>query len=116
MTSPPAKSDKSAAATAKTGAGRGFTAIEFNGGGSEAIHIWDPDLPLTQAYRDLFRKEYPKVKLTAGSILNLSFEAEGVITAGGVTAWQDLALHVIARLCGTQHALRTSLPSTADTR
>ena len=60
------------------------------------------------AYRDLFRKEYPKVKLTAGSILNLNFEAEGVITAGGVTAWQDLALHIIARLCGTQHALRTA--------
>jgi hypothetical protein len=37
-------------------AGRGFTAIEFNGGGSEAIHIWDPDMPLTQAYRDLFRQ------------------------------------------------------------
>jgi len=37
-------------------AGRGFTAIEFNGGGSEAIHIWDPDMPLRQAYRDLFRQ------------------------------------------------------------
>ena len=37
-------------------AGHGFTAIEFNGGGSEAIHIWDPDMQLTQAYRDLFRQ------------------------------------------------------------
>jgi transcriptional regulator GlxA family with amidase domain len=60
------------------------------------------------AYRDLFREQYPKVKLTAGAILNLNCEAEGVITAGGVTAWQDLALHIIARLCGTQHALRTA--------
>jgi len=60
------------------------------------------------AYRDLFREQYPKVKLTAGSILNLNCETEGVITAGGVTSWQDLALHIIARLCGTQHALRTA--------
>jgi transcriptional regulator GlxA family with amidase domain len=60
------------------------------------------------AYRDLFRRQYPKVKLAAGSILNLSCEAEGIITAGGVTAWQDLALHIIVRLCGTQHALRTA--------
>lgn len=60
------------------------------------------------AYRDLFRAHYPKVKLTAHSILNLSCEAEGVITAGGVTSWQDLALHVIGLLCGTQHALQTA--------
>jgi transcriptional regulator GlxA family with amidase domain len=60
------------------------------------------------AYRDLFREHYPKVRLTAASILNLTCEGEGLITAGGVTAWQDLALHIIARLCGMQHALRTA--------
>lgn len=60
------------------------------------------------AYRDLFREHYPHVQLSAGSILNLSCEADGVITAGGVTSWQDLALHIIGRLCGTQHALRTA--------
>ena len=32
------------------------------------------------------------------AILVLASESDGVITAGGVTAWQDLALHVIARL------------------
>jgi transcriptional regulator GlxA family with amidase domain len=60
------------------------------------------------AYRDLFRKHYPQVRLTAGSILNVSCEPEGIITAGGVTSWQDLAIHIIARLCGKQHALRTA--------
>ena len=30
------------------------------------------------------------------------------MTAGGVTSWQDLALHMIARLCGAQHAIRTA--------
>jgi hypothetical protein len=35
-------------------AGEDFTVIEFNGGGSEAIHVWDPDTRLLEAYRDLF--------------------------------------------------------------
>ena len=34
--------------------GEDFTVIEFNGGGSEAIHIWDPDADLPSAYRALF--------------------------------------------------------------
>jgi transcriptional regulator GlxA family with amidase domain len=60
------------------------------------------------AYRDLFRDHYPRVQLVEDSILDLSSEHEGVITAGAVTAWQDLALHLIARLCGPAHALQTS--------
>ena len=60
------------------------------------------------AYRDLFRMHYPKVRLAAGSILDLKYEADGLITAGGVTAWQDLALHIIGRLCGPEHAVRTA--------
>ncbi|MGH6821622.1 MAG: DJ-1/PfpI family protein, partial [Methylocella sp.] len=60
------------------------------------------------AYRDLFREQYPKVRLVAGSILNLNCEAEGLITSGGVTSWHDLSLHLIARLCGREHALRTA--------
>ena len=60
------------------------------------------------AYRDLFREHYPRVELAEGSILDLTSEHEGVITAGGVTAWQDLALHLIARLCGRSHAVATS--------
>lgn len=60
------------------------------------------------AYADLFGAKYPSVTFDAGAILVLASEADGVITAGGVTAWQDLALHVIARLCGTEHAIRTA--------
>jgi len=60
------------------------------------------------AYRDLFRKHYPRVELTEDSILNLTSESQGVITAGGVTAWQDLALHLISRLCGPAQALQTA--------
>ncbi|MFH7042443.1 GlxA family transcriptional regulator [Paucibacter sp. JuS9] len=60
------------------------------------------------AYRELFRRRYPKVDYCADSILRLDSEAQGVVTAGGVTAWQDLALHLISRYCGPEHALQTA--------
>jgi len=60
------------------------------------------------AYADLFASQYAKVEFDASAILVLNSEPDGVITAGGATAWQDLALHVIARLCGPTHAVRTA--------
>jgi transcriptional regulator GlxA family with amidase domain len=60
------------------------------------------------AYRELFRSAYPRVTLNAGSILDLASEPDGLITAGGVTAWQDLALHLISRFCGPEHASHTA--------
>jgi transcriptional regulator GlxA family with amidase domain len=60
------------------------------------------------AYRDLFRSAYPRVRFEPAAILDLSSEADGLITAGGVTSWQDLALHLIARFCGAEHASRTA--------
>ncbi len=60
------------------------------------------------AYRDLFRNEYPEVTYCAESILNLDGEPRGVITAGGVTAWQELALYLIARYCDREQALYTA--------
>lgn len=60
------------------------------------------------AYRDLFASAYPRIRLLPNAILDLSHESEGLITAGGVTAWQDLALHLIRRLCGSEHAVRTA--------
>ena len=60
------------------------------------------------AYRDLYRTAYPAIDFREDSILNLTSETDRVITGGGVTAWQDLALHLIARLCGPEHASRTA--------
>jgi len=60
------------------------------------------------AYRDLFRRHYRKVRLVMESILNLDSETEGIITAAGVMAWQDLALHLIDRYLGREHAMRTA--------
>lgn len=37
--------------------GKGFRIIEVNGAGSEAVHAWDPDLTLRQAYAIVFEKQ-----------------------------------------------------------
>lgn len=60
------------------------------------------------AYRDLFHAAYPRIRFGPGAILDLSSEGDGLITAGGVTSWQDLALHLIGRLCGPDQATRTA--------
>lgn len=58
------------------------------------------------AYRDLFRSAYPGVKFAVSSVLCLDSEADGIVTAGSSSSWQELALYVIARLCGNEQALR----------
>jgi len=60
------------------------------------------------AYRHMIRKFYPKLIWQEASALNLSAEHKRIITTGGVTAWQDLALHLITRFCGAQHAIDTA--------
>ena len=60
------------------------------------------------AYRHMFREFYPKLKWQEASVLNLSAEQKRIITAGAVTAWQDLAIYLIRRFCGVQHAIDTA--------
>lgn len=60
------------------------------------------------AYRDLFHSAYPRIRFGPGEVLDRSSEEDGLITAGGVTSWQDLALCLIARFCGPEHASRTA--------
>ncbi len=59
-------------------------------------------------YEVLFAQSYPKVRLRKDSILCLSSADEKIVTAGGVTSWQDLALYLIARFCGTRQAVETA--------
>jgi membrane protein DedA with SNARE-associated domain len=37
--------------------GEAFSIVEVNGAGAEAIHIWDPDVTLGEAYRALFEQQ-----------------------------------------------------------
>lgn len=59
-------------------------------------------------YRDLFREHYPQVRFREDAILIFGGEDARIITAGGHASWHDLALHLIARLCGANHAIRTA--------
>jgi membrane protein DedA with SNARE-associated domain len=38
-------------------AGKGFSIIEINGAGSEAINAWDPEVSIFKLYRELFRTQ-----------------------------------------------------------
>jgi transcriptional regulator GlxA family with amidase domain len=65
--------------------------------GMEAASHW--------AYRDMFREYFPKVSLREQDVLTISGADSRIVTAGGVASWQDLALYLIARLCGQRHAI-----------
>lgn len=51
---------------------------------------------------------YPKVALAPERILTASGDGDRLITSGGSSSWEDLALYLVARMCGTQEAVRTS--------
>jgi hypothetical protein len=85
------------ASLAELRAGEGFTAIEFNGAGSEAIHIWDPDMALLGAYRDLFAQ------------LRLLFEIGAAHRRQG---YRPDGIMVIARSWLRERGLKASYPPT----
>jgi len=60
------------------------------------------------AYGELFSRYYPMVRMRKESILCLTEKADRIVTAGGVTAWQDLALYLITRFCEPVRAHETA--------
>ncbi len=60
------------------------------------------------AYRELFDRHYPRVTLRQELALCRDAEAQRIVTTGAVTAWQDLALYLIARYAGREHAVQTA--------
>lgn len=65
--------------------------------GREATSHW--------AYADLFRQRYPDIRFRPEP--NLCFADPGgrVVTAGGITSWHDLAIHIISRHCSPGEAM-----------
>lgn len=55
---------------------------------------------------DLFRDRYPKVTFRPERILCDSGRNGQLITTGGASSWQDLALYLIGRFCGAEEAAR----------
>ncbi len=60
------------------------------------------------AYRDLLRLQYPDVKWRIQQELCVSGENCQIVTSAGAMAWQDLALYLITRFCGVEHAANTA--------
>lgn len=57
---------------------------------------------------DLLKSQFPEVRLTPERILVPSGPDHRVITAGGSASWEELALYLIARYCGTAEAIQTA--------
>lgn len=60
------------------------------------------------AYRDMFQRHFPKISFQTESVLCLAAEGDRIVTAGGVSAWHDLVVYLIARFCGYQVAIETA--------
>lgn len=68
--------------------------------GHEATSHW--------ATAALFRDHYPQVLLRPERVLCDTAHGGRVVTAGGAASWQELALFLVARLCGAAEAARVA--------
>lgn len=66
--------------------------------GREATSHW--------GYQQLFERRYPRIRFRPEPNLCFSDAAGRLVTAGGATSWQDLALHIVSRHVGPDEALR----------
>jgi transcriptional regulator GlxA family with amidase domain len=55
---------------------------------------------------DFMRTRYPEVRLSAQKILVPAGDGGQIVTGGGATAWEDMALYLIARLAGGAEAVK----------
>ena len=60
------------------------------------------------AFRDLFRLYYPRVRLRPEKNLCRSGTRPEIVTSGGASAWQELALFVITQYAGIEQAVHAS--------
>lgn len=58
------------------------------------------------AARDLFAHCYPGVRLTPERILATAGEGDRIVTGGGASSWEDLALYLVARYASSEEAIR----------
>ncbi len=56
-------------------------------------------------YADLFRNSFPDVRFIPEPNIVFADESGRIVTAGGATAWHDLAIHIISRHCSPGEAL-----------
>jgi transcriptional regulator GlxA family with amidase domain len=57
-------------------------------------------------YQQLFERRYPQIRFRPERSLCFADATGRLVTAGGATSWQDLALHIVSRHVGRAEALR----------
>ncbi|MCW5750770.1 MAG: helix-turn-helix domain-containing protein [Alphaproteobacteria bacterium] len=57
---------------------------------------------------ELFRRCYPSVRLRPERILSPAGPEASIVTGGGASSWEDLALYLIARFRGEREAIRAA--------
>jgi len=57
---------------------------------------------------DIFRRHFPRTTLRPERILCPAGPEHRIVTSGGASSWEDLALYLIARFCGRVEAVRTA--------
>lgn len=57
---------------------------------------------------NLFRERYSKVRLAPQRLLTPAAPGHQIVTAGGASAWEELALYLVARFSGGAEAVRMS--------
>ncbi|MEM9107219.1 MAG: DJ-1/PfpI family protein, partial [Pseudomonadota bacterium] len=68
--------------------------------GEEATAHW--------SMAELFRQRYPDVTFCPDRTLTFAGEGDSIVMSGGMASWQDLALYVIARYVGPEHAAKSA--------
>lgn len=66
------------------------------------------------AFCEAIGKRHPAIRMRPQSALVVSGEGQRLIMAGGGTSWADLALYLIARLAGIEHAMQTARVNVID--
>ncbi len=56
----------------------------------------------------IFRQRYPEVAFCADRTLAFAGEGDSIVMSGGMASWQDLALYLIARFVGPEHAAKSA--------
>ncbi|MDI1346898.1 MAG: helix-turn-helix domain-containing protein [Pseudolabrys sp.] len=56
-------------------------------------------------YADMFRRRFPEVRFIPEPNIVFADDTGRIVTAGGATAWHDLAIHIISRHCSPGEAL-----------
>lgn len=75
---------------------------------AEAGLLDSQDATTHWAYCDILAERYPKVRVRRQRALVVSGEGQRLVMAGGGTSWLDLALYLVARTAGVDHAMHAA--------